>query len=532
MRLKASAVSRNSALRLVGIALLAGTAAGCSSDASRFMYRATDNLTTASIGEPARGRLQPAADIPGVPGQAQSPSNVSQAYPGDIRQPMQPGADQVYTGSVPGAAARAASSPSGIISGQSPVARSTLPAAGGAQQLSAAQSAARIPAGPASAPVTQPFPPSPAERAAAAKVQGATGEFAPDPMVTGTVPAGSSRTVVVGSGDTLNGIARRFGVPASEIMRANNISDPSRIRSGQLLTIPGASGSGQPAKIVADTQNGNTPAPTKAPMRDVAVLPSVPAVRNAQGSTAQNYGSQNIAATAPKKPEAPSAGGAYAVQSGDTLSKIARKHGVGVDALKSANNLSGTSLKIGQKLVIPSGTSVSQPDPIQTASVDKGKGPKPQAYAPADTGKDALAETANATVETKAPASTGIEKLRWPARGQVITGYAQKADDGKRNDGIDISMPVGSPVKAAENGVVIYSGDGLKEYGNTVLVRHDNGLVTVYANADKLNVKRGDKVQRGQTIASSGMSGNAKTPRLHFEVRKNATPVDPATYLE
>ena len=514
-------------MRLVGIALLAGTAAGCSSDASRFMYRATDNLTTASIGEPARGRLQPAADIPGVPGQAQAPSNVSQAFPGDIRQPMQAGADQVYTGSVPGAAARAASSPAGILSGQSPVARSTLPAAGGSQQLSAAQSAARIPAGPASGQVTQPFPPSPAERAAAAKVQGAAGEFAPDPMVTGTVPAGSNRTVVVGSGDTLSGIARRFGVPASEIMRANNISDPSRIRSGQLLTIPGASG--QPAKIVADSQSKNVPAPAKAPARDVAVLPSAPAVRNAQGASAQNDGSQNLAATAPKKPDA---GGAYSVQSGDTLSKIARKHGVGVDALKSANNLSGTSLKIGQKLVIPSGSSVSQPDPIQTASVDKGKGPKPQAYAPADAGKDTLAETASATVDTKAPASTGIDKLRWPARGQVITGYAQKADDGKRNDGIDISMPVGSPVKAAENGVVIYSGDGLKEYGNTVLVRHDNGLVTVYANADKLNVKRGDKVQRGQTIASSGMSGGAKTPRLHFEVRKNATPVDPSTYLE
>lgn len=498
------------------------------------MYRATDNLTTASIGEPARGRLQPAADIPGAPGQSQAPSTVSQAYPGDVRQPIQAGADQVYTGSVPGAAARAASSPAGILSGQSPVARAALPAAGGSQQLSAAQSAARIPAGPATGPVTQAFPPSPAERAAAAKIQGAAGDLAPDPMVTGTVPAGSNRTVVVGSGETLNGIARRFGVPASEIMRANNISDPSRIRIGQLLTIPGASG--QPAKIVADTQstggNGNMPVPGKAPARDVAVLPSAPAVRNAQGSNAQNDGSQTIAATAPKKPEPASAGGAYAVQSGDTLSKIARKHGIGVDALKSANSLSGTSLKIGQKLVIPSGSSVSQPDPIQTASVDKGKGPKPQAYAPADAGKDTLAETASATVETKAPASTGIDKLRWPARGQVITGFAQKADDGKRNDGIDISMPVGSPVKAAENGVVIYSGDGLKEYGNTVLVRHDNGLVTVYANADKLNVKRGDKVQRGQTIASSGMSGGAKTPRLHFEVRKNATPVDPSTYLE
>ena len=80
--------------------------------------------------------------------------------------------------------------------------------------------------------------------------------------------------------------------------------------------------------------------------------------------------------------------------------------------------------------------------------------------------------------------------------------------------------------------MVIYSGDGLKEYGNTVLVRHDDGLVTVYAHASDLKVNRGDKVKRGQTIASSGMSGNAKTPRLHFEVRKNATPVNPSDFLE
>ena len=93
-------------------------------------------------------------------------------------------------------------------------------------------------------------------------------------------------------------------------------------------------------------------------------------------------------------------------------------------------------------------------------------------------------------------------------------------------------MPTGTPVKAAENGVVIYSGDGLKEYGKTVLIRHDDGLVTVYAHAEKLNVNRGDKVTRGQVIANSGMSGVAKTPRLHFEVRKNASPVDPTQYLE
>jgi murein DD-endopeptidase MepM/ murein hydrolase activator NlpD len=94
------------------------------------------------------------------------------------------------------------------------------------------------------------------------------------------------------------------------------------------------------------------------------------------------------------------------------------------------------------------------------------------------------------------------------------------------------SVPEGTAVRAAENGVVIYAGDGLREFGNTVLIRHDDGLVTVYGHNSRLNVSRGDTVRRGQEIALSGTSGSADTPRLHFEVRKDSTPVDPTTFLE
>ena len=80
-----------------------------------------------------------------------------------------------------------------------------------------------------------------------------------------------------------------------------------------------------------------------------------------------------------------------------------------------------------------------------------------------------------------APGGTGIGKMRWPVRGRVISNYG--SGSGKSNDGIDIAVPEGTPVKAAENGVVIYAGDGLKDFGNTVLVRHENGLVTVYGHA-------------------------------------------------
>ena len=113
----------------------------------------------------------------------------------------------------------------------------------------------------------------------------------------------------------------------------------------------------------------------------------------------------------------------------------------------------------------------------------------------------------------------------------MIAGFGQNVE-GNRNDGINISVPEGTPIKAAENGVVIYAGNGLKQLGNTVLVRHDDGKVTVYGHAGSLNVSRGQKVTRGQAIATSGMSGDAKRPQVHFEVRKDATPVNPITFLE
>ena len=121
----------------------------------------------------------------------------------------------------------------------------------------------------------------------------------------------------------------------------------------------------------------------------------------------------------------------------------------------------------------------------------------------------------------------GVEpEFRWPARGRIIQGF--KAGG---NDGINISVPTGTSVRAAEAGVVVYSGDGLKGYGNLVLIKHPNGFVTAYGNNGELDVKRGEQVKRGQVIAKSGDTGNVNAPQLHFELRKGSTPVDPTSYL-
>jgi septal ring factor EnvC (AmiA/AmiB activator) len=139
-------------------------------------------------------------------------------------------------------------------------------------------------------------------------------------------------------------------------------------------------------------------------------------------------------------------------------------------------------------------------------------------------------ETAPARPEPNpAPAAVKIVwtgKWPWPAHGEILRAF--KVDG---SDGIDISMPEGTDIKAVEKGIVIYAGDGLRDFGNTVLVRHEDGLVTVYGHLSVLKASRGQKVKRGNVIGKSGKTGVAREPQLHFEVRKKSAPVDPAEYL-
>ena len=126
--------------------------------------------------------------------------------------------------------------------------------------------------------------------------------------------------------------------------------------------------------------------------------------------------------------------------------------------------------------------------------------------------------------------SGAMPAFRWPVRGRVIAGFGSKPN-GAQNDGINLAVPEGTPIKAADDGVVAYAGNELKGYGNLVLIRHSNGFVSAYAHASELMVKRGDTIKRGQVIAHAGQTGNVTSPQLHFEIRKGSTPVDPTQYL-
>jgi len=169
--------------------------------------------------------------------------------------------------------------------------------------------------------------------------------------------------------------------------------------------------------------------------------------------------------------------------------------------------------------------------------------PKPRhivrAPAPAaDTAKPAVksAGNINVTPPAKPPAPVPAPAARtgkgfvWPVRGPLLSNFGTK-DGGLRNDGINIVAAKGAAVKAAENGVVAYAGNEIRGFGNLLLIKHAGGYVTAYAHNDNLLVKRGEKVRRGQKIATVGSSGSVSRPQLHFEIRKGRRPQDPEKYL-
>ena len=327
-----------------------------------------------------------------------------------------------------------------------------------------------------------------------------TGSVAPRSIAATHGSGQGGTTIIVGTSDTLDTLARRYNVSPAAILQANGYKGPRALSPGQQLIIPR-----QTAAVAA-------PALAAPASKAVAATSAAPSV--------------------------------HVVNRGDTLLRIAHRNHVSVAELAKANSLDPSAkLKLGMKLTVPGAKTAavapaSQPvaaaqpaaasvaPATKMAAVTSDPQQKARLAQATTTPADVLAETL-----VKANEATGaLPTFRWPVRGKVITSYGAKTN-GKANDGINLAVPEGTPVKAAEDGVVAYSGNELKGYGNLVLVRHSNGYVTAYAHASELLVKRGDSIKRGQIIAKSGQSGEVGSPQLHFEIRKGSSPVDPLQFL-
>jgi len=258
----------------------------------------------------------------------------------------------------------------------------------------------------------------------------------------------------------------------------------------------------------------------------------------------------------------PGGGSDHVVERGDTLSVLARRYRVDFQSLAAANGKTPPyTLKVGEHLRIPGGTAtaaaggygnlvVASPNaanpapaihgvplqpPLRTAAAPPPpqvpSAQRPAAAQPAPAGAQSAPAAVAAAVPPEPAAVTGRGFL-WPVKGDVVLDFGPQPAKGQNNDGINIAAPKGSPVRAAENGVVAYIGNELKGFGNLILLKHADGWMTAYAHADQVAVRRGDAVKRGQQIATVGATGSVTAPQLHFEIRRGSEAVNPIDYLK
>lgn len=350
---------------------------------------------------------------------------------------------------------------------------------------------------PQSYPAVATAPAMPSYTAPARSPIETTGGVAPR-SIAATQKFSGGNTIIVGTSDTLDIIAKRYNVSQAAILQASGYRGPRALSPGQSLVIPHQTAAAPAAAI---------------PVKQAAAAPAMP-------------------------------GHTHFVNGGDTLVGVARRNNVSAAELARANGLpANAALKPGMKLTVPA-AKTADAAPVETAPAAlPAVSPAPVAKIASAVPAEPMQKVRMATATTTPPEMTAAENpvkaaeatgalptFRWPVRGRVIAGYGAKTG-GKSNDGINVAVPEGTPVKAAEDGVVAYAGNELKGYGNLVLVRHSNGYVTAYAHTSELDVKRGDTVKRGQVIAKSGQSGEVGSPQLHFEIRKGSSPVDPQQFL-
>jgi murein DD-endopeptidase MepM/ murein hydrolase activator NlpD len=385
--------------------------------------------------------------------------------------------------------------------------------------------------------VAQALPPKPAVVVGAAPrpvvvSTETTGSIAPPHVATagtGAWAATGGASVVVAQGETADMLAKRYGVPETVFLQVNGLKKAADLQPGARIVVPvynAVATIGTPAPAAAVPHVVAEAAPAALPH----VLAPPPKV-----ILAAKVREPLPAVVRLAKSEAPPRAAALPVRSAaDPVRKGKVRPAVQTASLEPAT-------KAKPAPVAPVRTALAPAAPPKPAAV-KTVPLKPAAPAkvPPAAVKPAEVVTAEpkklpdpAPAAAAPPAAPAVEaaagpEFRWPARGRIIQGFKGGAGG---NDGINIAVPEGTAVKAAEGGVVAYAGSELKGYGNLVLIRHPNGFVSAYANNGEIDVKRGDTVKRGQVIAKSGQTGNVASPQLHFELRKGSQPVDPTSYL-
>jgi murein DD-endopeptidase MepM/ murein hydrolase activator NlpD len=279
------------------------------------------------------------------------------------------------------------------------------------------------------------------------------------------VPAtGMFRDYVVRKGDHLDAIARDLQSTRAELVEANHLKSPDSLRPGQHLRVPIEK--------------------------------------------------------------------AYVAAPGDTLAAVARRFDVTAEDLADLNVLSERSrLRPGDRLALPAVIHDRGPVPAPTVRFAERTPPGYHSpWVPSGRPLTPIVPPAGPPAPTLSDSdvmAAGRGRFVWPVRGEILAPFGVH-DEGRRNDGVDVRAPMGSSVRAAAAGDVVYAGDQVPGFGNLVLVKHADGWVTAYAHLEKVTVKMRQTVAQNEEIGEVGQSGGAAEPELHFEVRYAASPAEKA----
>ncbi|MFN3210723.1 MAG: peptidoglycan DD-metalloendopeptidase family protein [Roseovarius sp.] len=339
----------------------------------------------------------------------------------------------------------------------------------------------------------------------------------PTPDSRGIISYPSYQVAVARRGDTLQSLATRIGADVGALSRYNGIQPGDPLRQGEVIALPGR---------VAEPAGGPL---TPRPGVDIASVAGN-AIENASAgrSSSANRGlGTGQSGVEPVR---------HQVQRGETAFTIARLYDVSVRSLADWNGL-GTDFAVreGQYLLIPVALPDAAPREVQTTTLETtvpGQGsPTPTPPSAAQPLPEETTVPAAKPVESTAAPDLGgttasassNARMSYPVKGDIIREYSKG-----KNDGIDIAAPAGTPVRAAEAGTVAAitkDTNGIP----IIVVKHDQNLLTVYSNVDKVRVSKGDQVARGGQLASIRSDGTAA---LHFEVREGFDSVDPLPYLQ
>lgn len=348
--------------------------------------------------------------------------------------------------------------------------------------------------------------------------------------------------IIVERGDTVYSLARKYNIPMEDFVKINNLKEPYTLKIGQKLTLR------------ADEKNEKV-APKVKPEKPIPNVISEEKVKQIKAEKSEKIVvKETVKPNSTKRVDIEE----ITVAKGDTLYSLSRKYQIPVNDLAVMNKLTAPfNLTQGQKLKVPKLDKVQTRSAVVVKKTEKKKedSAKPQKQKAEKkkiedkktqekkTVKEKTVESkaeskpktqTKNSAESKTPlkiAARSSSKFSWPVRGKILSGYGPK-NGGLVNDGINISAPLGTTVKAAENGVVAYSGNEVKGMGNLIILQHSDGWMTVYAHLNSMDVRRGARVSVGQPIGKIGKTGKVDKPQLHFEIRKGTKSYNPTSYLK